>query len=120
MKGKNFLVSKEFHFDAVHSLPNYHGKCERLHGHRWRVRVTVTASLDEATGISMDFKEIERIVRKETIENLDHAYLNEILEHPSAENLALYFLESLKEKLPLYSIGIWETPSNKVTFFCKD
>ena len=116
MKNKRFLVSKDFYFDAAHSLPNYNGKCEKLHGHRWRVRVTVWGELDESTGIAVDFKEIGKTVKNEIIDKVDHTYLNDILEHPSAENIALLFFEKLKNKFNIHSIEVWETPQNKVTY----
>jgi len=110
------LVSREFHFDAAHCLPNYHGRCERLHGHRWQVRVTVKAPVEPSTGIAIDFLEIDRVVKAELLDRLDHAYLNEELANPSAENLALLFWAALGGKLPLDQIEVWETPRNKVAY----
>ncbi len=116
MKGRTVLVSREFHFDAAHSLPDYHGRCEKLHGHRWRARITVKARVDPSTGIAVDFLEIDRVAREAVIDELDHSFLNDLLPHPSAENLAFLLWERLDGKLPLHQVEVWETPRNKVVY----
>jgi len=109
------LITKEFSFDAAHQLPNYGGRCERLHGHTWTIHVTVEAPIDESTGIAFDFGELKEIVNRRVVEILDHTYLNDFLEHPSAENLCLWIASEL-EDLPLYEIRVWETPRSCATY----
>ena len=116
MSEPNFLVSREFHFDAAHSLPNYKGKCENLHGHRWQVRVTVKAPINFESGIAIDFHEIDRVVKEEALHELDHTCLNDLMEHPSAENTALFLWNRLVGKLPLDLVEVWETPRSRVAY----
>jgi len=112
------LVSKEFSFDAAHNLINYKGKCERLHGHRWKVRVTVKAPVNK-NGIAYDFIKLGSIVKKRVISKLDHTYLNDLLPQPSTENITLWIWEKLKG-LPLYEIKVWESSTSSVTYRGKD
>ncbi len=108
------LVTKEFTFDAAHQLPNYDGKCERLHGHTWRLQVTVRAEVDPADGIAFDFVELKRVVGDRVVSELDHAYLNDLLPHPSAENLCLWVWNRCRD-LPLHEVRCWETPTSFAT-----
>ncbi len=108
------LVSKEFSFDAAHNLINYQGKCEKLHGHRWKVRVTIKAPVNK-NGIAYDFIQLEGMAKKRAISKLDHSYLNDLLPQPSTENIALWIWEKLKD-LPLYEIKVWESPTSSVTY----
>lgn len=111
------LISKEFSFDSAHFLPNYHGKCEKLHGHTYRLRVTVDAPIDEKTGMAVDFCEIKRLVQEKVLQKLDHTNLNEIIPLPSAENISVWVWEELKNDLPLYEIRVWETQTSFVSYF---
>jgi len=112
---KKMLVTKEFEFDAAHRLINYRGKCENLHGHRWKVQVTLKAPLQK-DGIAFDFVELKKIVEEKVIKKLDHTYLNDLLPQPSTENIALWIWERLKEELPLYEVKVWESPTSFVTY----
>ncbi|MBL8840157.1 MAG: 6-carboxytetrahydropterin synthase QueD [Planctomycetes bacterium] len=112
------LVTKEFTFDSAHNLPNYHGKCERLHGHTYRLQVTISAPVDPASGMALDFAILGDIVKREVVTPLDHRYLNEIIPISSAENVALWIWAKLKDQLPrakLTEIKLWETPTSSVT-----
>lgn len=113
--GTTLLVSREFSFDAAHNLPRYQGKCERLHGHTFKVRITVKAPLDTWSGIAFDFHDMKRPVETRILKILDHAYLNEIVPNPSAEYLAIWIWNQLAD-LPLHEIRVWETPSCFVTY----
>ena len=111
-------IGKEFVFDAAHNLPNYHGKCERLHGHTYRLQVTVEAPVDPETGIACDFCEIGDVVKAEVIEVLDHTYLNETIPTSTAENVAIWIWGRVAEKLKaeLVEIKLWETPTSWVVY----
>ena len=115
-----FIVSVQAHYDSAHFLRNYHGKCERMHGHRYVVELAlVSEQLDEA-GIAFDFVDVKKALRG-VADHLDHENLNELppfteLE-PSAENQARYIYEEMKRLLPeamaaavLY-VKVWETPT---------
>lgn len=97
-------------FDAAHSLPGYEGKCRRVHGHTYRVEVAIEGEKDPRTQFVMDYFDLEKAV-KEVLDGLDHRYLNEIIEHPSCENIALYIREKLEQKLrnvKLVYVKLWE------------
>ncbi len=113
--GTTFLVTKEFSFDAAHNLPRYFGKCENLHGHTFRVRVTVKAPLDAWTGMACDFVRIRDAAVERVVRRLDHTYLNEIIPNPSAEYIAVWIWRELSE-LPLHEVTVHETPTSFVTF----
>jgi 6-pyruvoyltetrahydropterin/6-carboxytetrahydropterin synthase len=115
-----FVVSVQAHYDSAHFLRNYHGKCERLHGHRYVVEVALVSEELNETGIAFDFVDVKRQLR-ELAERLDHNNLNELepftVVEPSAENQAKYFHDELKRTLPramadavLY-VRVWETPT---------
>jgi 6-pyruvoyltetrahydropterin/6-carboxytetrahydropterin synthase len=105
------IVAVEFDFDAAHNLPRYAGKCERLHGHTYRLRVLCSAPVDPETGLAIDFAEVKRIVRERVVEPLDHTYLNETIPIPSAENIAIWCWDRLRSSsLPLHEIHVHETP----------
>ncbi|MBT1247583.1 MULTISPECIES: 6-carboxytetrahydropterin synthase QueD [unclassified Thermosipho (in: thermotogales)] len=113
------LITKEFTFDAAHNLVKYHGKCERLHGHTYKLIVTVAGEKDEE-GMVIDFIELKNIVKENVLNILDHSYINDIIEQPSAENIAEWIWERLTEKLKtdryfLYEVKLYETPTSYVT-----
>jgi 6-pyruvoyltetrahydropterin/6-carboxytetrahydropterin synthase len=102
-------LSCTFRFAASHFLTKYHGKCENLHGHNYKVIVIIEGPIRE-DGMVMDFKEIKTIVNENVIDKIDHTHLNDLLDNPSAENLAVWMWDELKELMPmLKSIQIFET-----------
>lgn len=108
------LLSKEFKFHSAHFLPSYHGKCENLHGHTYKLRVTIEGQPDEE-GMIKDFVEVKKIVQEKVIDKVDHFNLNEIIKNPSAENIAVWIWQQLKEDLNLFEIQVWETETASVT-----
>ena len=113
--GTTLLVTREFTFDSAHNLPRYHGKCEFLHGHTFKIQVTVKAPLDTWSGMSFDFHDLKQLVKSRVVDVLDHTYLNERISIPSAEFIAIWSWRQLKD-LPLFEIKIWETPTSHVTY----
>ncbi|OAA30033.1 6-pyruvoyl tetrahydropterin synthase [Kosmotoga arenicorallina S304] len=115
-----YYVTKEFSFDAAHNLIRYHGKCEKLHGHTYKLRVTVAGKPD-SEGMVIDFIELKEVVRNEILRHLDHSYINEIIEQPTAENIAKWIFDRLKhlindEHRKLHEITLWETPTSFVRY----
>ena len=111
---------KEFSFEAAHRLPNLppEHKCRRLHGHSFRVRLTLEGPIDQETGWMMDFAELKRTF-KPTWSRLDHHYLNEIegLDNPTSENLAIWIWNELKPLLPqLAEVTLHETCTAGVSY----
>lgn len=102
-------IAKEFTFDSAHFLKDYHGKCENLHGHTYRMRVTIEGER-QPNGLIMDFAEIKKIVNEKVVNIWDHANINDTLEHASVENMCVWAWEQIKPELSeLVEIRIWET-----------
>ena len=74
------LLRKEFTFDAAHNLIHYHGKCEALHGHTYRLAV-VLEGVPDAEGMILDFCELSSLVKERVVSRLDHSYINDIIPH---------------------------------------
>ena len=106
-------VRKQFSFEAAHVLPHHPGKCSRLHGHSYRLDVAVDGPLQlagPARGMVEDFERIATTVSREVVERLDHASLNDVLENPTSEHIALWIWERLAAALPgLAEVVLWET-----------
>ncbi len=114
----------EEHFDAAHLLRDYHGKCENMHGHRFKVVIRLKATKLQQNGLAYDFALLKRSLR-ETLARYDHAFLNEItpfdIIEPSCENIAATLYDELLPQfanLPvtLTHVEIWETPSTGVSY----
>ncbi len=112
-----YHLSIQTHFAAAHNLLHYHGDCENLHGHNWKVEVTVkTAELDKA-GLGIDFKILKRHT-KEVMAYLDHKYLNDLDAFqgisPSSEHISRFIFDRLKADLEQYQVvvdkvTVWES-----------
>jgi 6-pyruvoyltetrahydropterin/6-carboxytetrahydropterin synthase len=118
-----YQVSVEGHFDAAHYLRDYGGKCENIHGHRFKVVVTLkTAKLNEI-GLAYDFVELKRHLG-EVLARFDHTSLNDVPPfdkiNPSSENIAAIIYEQLKGRfsggISLSIVEVWESPQNCVTY----
>ena len=109
-------VLKRFSFDAAHFLPGYNGKCADMHGHTWKVELTVEGVVDVLSGMVLDFVLLKKIVEP-WIEMLDHKLLNDIagLKMPTAENIALLFRDlwyNEPRPVSLKSVKVWEAPDS--------
>lgn len=112
-------------FEAAHCLPDYPGKCSRLHGHNWRIEVAVTGSQLDKLGMIVDFRILKQEVGQ-VLNTLDHYYLNELepFRHvnPTAENIAKYLYDELSKNELLSSnnriswVKVWESPQSAVTY----
>jgi 6-pyruvoyltetrahydropterin/6-carboxytetrahydropterin synthase len=112
-------------FEAAHQLPDYPGKCCRLHGHNWKVEVTVNGKELNHLGMVMDFKELKAEVGK-VIDTLDHYYLNDLPTFktilPTAENIAKYIYDTLandpvfQKNITVRCVQVWETPRSAVKY----
>lgn len=108
-------VTKIFEFAAAHFLTKYHGKCENLHGHNYKLEVTVMGEMNE-DDLVLDFVELKKVVKEKIIKELDHTDLNERFENPSAEVIAVWIWDQLKDDIDLYEIKLWETSTCFVTY----
>lgn len=89
-------VTKQFGFEAAHFLTKYHGKCERMHGHSYKLFITVEGPLQE-NGMVIDFVILKKIVKEKIIEKFDHQCLNDFFENPTAENVAVWIWNELAD-----------------------
>jgi 6-pyruvoyltetrahydropterin/6-carboxytetrahydropterin synthase len=114
----------EHHFDAAHFLRGYQGKCESLHGHRFRVVARLTANSGNNIGLAYDFTLLKQHLT-EVLSHFDHICLNDVPPfdriNPSSENLALTIYNELKPLLAnpavsLSAVEVWESPQSGVTY----
>ena len=107
----------EFRFAASHRLPRYDGPCSRVHGHNYRFFVAVEGEVDPRTGMIADFGDIKAAVHERVLARVDHRDLNDVLENPTAENIARFIWESLAGQLPgLCEVRLFEIPDSCVTY----
>ncbi len=114
----------EEHFDAAHYLRNYHGKCENLHGHRFKVVARLDAAELDKAGLAYDFAKVKQQLR-EALAQFDHACLNDVPPfdriEPSSENLAATIYNVLQPRfsgspVKLACVEVWESPTSGVTY----
>ena len=119
-----YEIAVESHFDAAHFLRGYQGKCEALHGHRFKVVARIKASQLDEIGIAYDFTELKQHLT-DIMSRFDHVCLNEVPPfdkiNPSSENIAVTVYRELKAKLAgapvsISSIEVWESPQSWVTY----
>jgi 6-pyruvoyltetrahydropterin/6-carboxytetrahydropterin synthase len=119
-----YRISVENDFDAAHYLRGYKGKCEALHGHRFKVVVQLEGSKLNEFGIAYDFTELKQHLA-EILKRYDHTCLNDISPfdtiNPSSENIAGTIYRELKTKLEgapvsLSAVEVWESPTSRVTY----
>ena len=121
-----FQVSVEDTFSSGHALRGYRGKCENVHGHNYRVRVTVEGPQLDSIGLLVDFTLLKQVMR-EIISRLDHQFINDLepfrAVNPSAENLAKYFYDEMQRGLKdlppgarIINATIWETDTSQATY----
>ncbi len=102
-------VTRTFGFEAAHRLPWHPGKCRDLHGHSYRLEVTVEGPVGEQ-GIVIDFADVKEMVQREVVDRFDHRYLNDLVDNPTAELLASEIWKSLEAAgLSVCRIRLWET-----------
>ncbi len=115
----------EAQFSAAHQLRGYKGKCENLHGHNWRIQITVSSDKLNDIGIVIDFHDLKAMA-SEAISSLDHSFLNEVFPfteiNPSSENIARWIHESLKKKIEamdcnISSVTVWENETASATYY---
>ena len=142
-------VTKEFNFEIAHALWNYDGPCKNLHGHSYKLFVTVMGSPIEdpdnpKNGMVIDFGDLKRIVNEEIVEPLDHAVIlnTKAMEEnitavrqmfdkrfvvnyqPTCENMTIDFAKRIAKRLPerlkLHSLKLHETGSSYAEWYASD
>jgi 6-pyruvoyltetrahydropterin/6-carboxytetrahydropterin synthase len=119
-----YRVSIERHFDAAHYLRDYQGKCENLHGHRYKVVASVVSRELDNVGLAFDFTVLKKNV-DEILDRFDHTCLNDVEPfdriNPSSENIAATICDELTPKMAgcaasIESIEVWESPDSWITY----
>jgi 6-pyruvoyltetrahydropterin/6-carboxytetrahydropterin synthase len=120
-----YRVSIERHFDAAHYLRDYKGKCENLHGHRYKVVANLKSDTLDKIGLAYDFTMLKKSI-DEILVRFDHTCLNDIEPftsiNPSSENIASLIYSHLQPMVEehaaeIESIEVWESPDAWITYF---
>ncbi|MFN0063520.1 MAG: 6-carboxytetrahydropterin synthase QueD [Myxococcaceae bacterium] len=110
-------LSVDFHFCSAHALPFYDGPCKRMHGHNYRLQVTLAGPINPKDGMVRDFEEVRRKVWDAALAQCDHYTLNDFMPNPTAENLIVWIWERVQKQLPqLKELRLWETPEYAVAY----
>ena len=135
-------VTKTVRFDAAHVLTNHQGLCKNLHGHTYRVDVSVSQAEDDDRDMVIDFKDLKTIANEVICDRFDHAFIYNtesagekeiaaVVEkngmrtvaipfRSTAENLAKMFYNELKPRVPgLSAVKVWETADSCAEFRCR-
>ena len=135
-------VTKTVRFDAAHVLTNHQGLCKNLHGHTYRVDVSVAQAEDDERDMVIDFKDLKGIANEVICDRFDHAFISNtesagekeiaaVVEkngmrtvaipfRSTAENLAKMFYNELKSRVPgLSAVKVWETAASCAEFRCR-
>jgi len=118
-----YEISLDADFAAAHCLRGYQGDCERLHGHNWRVRVTVEGARLDGLGMVMDFRDLKAALSG-VLKEFDHVFLNDLERfrevNPTTENLARIIAEEIAARLPdgvrVAAVTAWESPRCRATY----
>ncbi len=118
-----YYITVEDNFDAAHYLRDYQGKCENVHGHRFKVEVTVSAAALNEIGLAYDFTTLKQQL-KEITASFDHCCLNDSPPfdsiNPSSENIARTIYGRLTACLPdgvvLTGVEVWESPQSHARY----
>ena len=146
----NIRITKQFSFETGHALYGYDGKCKNVHGHSYKLSVTVigTPIVDRSNvkfGMVIDFSDLKKIVREEIVDIFDHATVfNETTPHielanelksrghhvilvnyqPTSENMVIDFAKKIKDRLPqsvsLHSLKLQETDTSFAEWYASD
>ena len=118
-------ITKIFMFEASHKLPYYDGACHNLHGHSYKLEVTIEGDIEKninnpKCGMILDFKDLKDIVKKVAVDKYDHSYLNDFFPNPTAEimvrKIAFDIIKELPEGVKLSSCKLWETTTSYAEF----
>ena len=143
-------LTKEFSFESAHALEGYDGKCRHIHGHSYRLYVTIIGepisdSVNPKYGMVMDFGELKKLVNEAIVDRMDHAFVmrrtdsadevNMVLSEgfgnvvlvdyqPTCENMLVDFAERISRRLPagvaLHSLKMHETATSYAEWYAED
>jgi 6-pyruvoyltetrahydropterin/6-carboxytetrahydropterin synthase len=122
-----YTLTVEGSFSSAHQLRGYRGKCENLHGHNWKVVLSVRGETLDQIGLLIDFNELKTILRS-ILDGLDHKNINDIpyfaVNNPSSENIARFIADQFSAGLEsrnhpaviLDSVTVWESDTSRCTY----
>ena len=119
-----YAIKVHSYFSAAHNLRGYRGRCEKLHGHNWKVEAEVASRQLNNLSIACDFKELKKKLQK-VLKELDHTCLNKLKpfkkNNPTSEKIAEFIYYNLKKSvkdkgLILRKVSVWETESSQASF----
>jgi len=119
-----YSVSVLDSFSSAHFLRGYKGKCENLHGHNWKVALSIQSKRLDKRGMVLDFKDL-KVMLNEIMSDLDHCCLNDHIffkkVNPTSENIAAYIYKCVKNKIKAKNISgievsVWETDTSCATY----
>ena len=111
------IVRRTFEFEAAHRLPGHPGKCRELHGHSYKLAVLVEREVDPDSGMAIDFGDLKKLVGERVVQRLDHTYVNDIIDNPTAERMAVWIWNELRPVLSgLQEIELHETSRCSVIY----
>ena len=115
-----YEIAVKCDFSAAHSLRDYAGKCENLHGHNWKVEAVVSSGTLNKNGLLIDFRVLKGHLEK-ILDKLDHAHLNELpffkKENPSSENIAKFIFDMLKTSgVTPGKVSVWENDTSRASY----
>lgn len=143
-------ITKQFSFETGHALYGYDGKCKNVHGHSYKLSVTVIGKpISDSTnvkyGMVIDFSDLKTIVKEEIVDHFDHATVfnkntphielaNELINRghhvilvdyqPTSENMVINFAKKIQDRLPnnikLHSLKLQETESSFAEWYASD
>lgn len=146
----NIRITKQFNFETGHALYGYDGKCRNVHGHSYKLSVTVigkpiTDTSHVKLGMVIDFSDLKKIVKEEIVDKFDHATVfnkntphvdlaKELTERghnviladyqPTSENMVIDFAKKIKSRLPeniqLFSLKLQETDTSFAEWYAID
>jgi len=102
---------------AAHFLPGYDGDCHKLHGHNWRIGISLACNELSEQGFVLDFKKVKAIVNG----SFDHSLINDVVPNPTAENIAKYIADELtkagQERVYVTCISVEETDGHFIRYY---
>lgn len=149
-KMSTIRITKQFNFETGHALYGYDGKCKNVHGHSYKLSVTVigkpiTDKSNVKYGMVIDFSDLKKIVKEEIVDQFDHATVfNKNTPHielakelqdrehhvilvdyqPTSENMVIDFAKKIQSRLPqniaLFSLRLQETDSSYAEWYASD
>ena len=118
-----YELSIHGHFASAHLLRGYEGPCKDLHGHTWKVEVTIASEKLNEIGLVADFKDMKKKLNV-FLEKIDHVNLNDLAVfktlNPSTENLAKYIYQEFAKEcrpFPLKRVRVWESDSASIAYY---